>query len=480
MFRKYIVIPLCLFFSVLYAESYSGYRLDHGLLMDGGGYNFQAGSRRDTFAKSGKGDSTTWNVDWNLYLTGNYRTQKSRREESLESGYLSRGRVDLEVLVEKKWDGLDFSLLFSPILGGSEERVVEKTNRTLLDGEGILGIHWNDSRSFLQAGRGFQRLDRYGFFLNAPMNFLDLGHRMEFSWGWMSWGLLFGNHQPIAMGRGSARSREDLFLATGNYGRLSPANWNHGRRDILGGNWTGGLEFWEGKWNAFGYQVQRSKTNPRDREEFRFGEMFQYVGLEVTGAIIPKILCWEIGGIGFSGFKDRYIPAENNFRPKEFRNSNLYYGKIYSLQGDWRLELSGLTVTQDGFVNLESESQFMGGAGSVLLNRNDFSGFDGWEMPRYDAGGFFLGREWNLPTDFRLETGVFINQVSGIFGIGREAIFRLGVLPLKKEDMSFVYLSFAYAETTAPQNQRIFIEEWEGRAQKNNYRRIFLSAGLLF
>lgn len=438
----------------LYSESNSSHRLDDNLYWNGGGY-VETGNSRIFPLKENDGGY----IGWDVYLNSAYATQKGGLDKDRESGYVFYGALSPEIYLGQNLGDWNLFLLGAPLIGYKNERVVIEEENTLLDGELIAGISLRDDAIYLQMGRGFQRLDRYGFMMNSFMNFIQIG--LNGSWNQFRTGLgLIG---------GNWNSDQD---------RLSPVNWNYERRNVAGVSWYGKISDELIHWNAFSYRMIRDSIQPESNRSFQSGEDFKYNGLEVK--IDPKIwnISFELGGLAMEGYLNEFIPGIFSINdPKNSKSSNLFYGKINWNLEDYIWELNGLIITRDGWEPMNNRSRFMGGEGSILLNLHEFRNVERFESSKLDAVGSYLAKKWTYNHKVELITGIYFNQSNSYFGRGREGILNLGILHEKE---NFLWLSVAYANIDPQITEPVLVEEIREKAKSKDYIRFFISSGFRF
>jgi hypothetical protein len=460
---KYLIlftVTLFSFFSPsLIAESYSGHRLDDALYWNGGSKSENAESRFQSIPDLKIEGEESFIYGWDFYLPLSHRTQKGGLDKDLESGYLSQILFSPEVYLGFVGKELKSYLIIAPIVSYREERILDRDIDRILDAEMILGVQLFQDSVYFQGGRGFQRLDRYGFLMNSFMNFVELGLKFHFKKGWTGIEVLGGNWSET-------------------YQSLSPSHWNADRFNTQGISWKGSIIDDSFTWNLFSHRILRRSQPPERNKSFIFGEDFVYNGLEIT--VDPKVFYTklEAGAIGMTGYQDRYLPMVFTLNDsKKFQNSILYYGKISIDPKIFTFELNGLYETRSGWQSMKQESRFMGGQGSILLNLSSYRNVDRYSEDRLESTGIYLGKDWIVFHDQKIKLGIFLNQAYSYFGKGNEAILQMGWMDSRN---NFILISSAYAIVDPQKLGGNFTEELRTELPNKDYLRFFVTAGIRF
>ncbi|MCC5816408.1 MAG: hypothetical protein JJT78_16785 [Leptospira sp.] len=460
---KYLIlftIFTSIFFSQsLISESYSSHRLDDGLYWNGGSRSEKLESRFHSIPNLEFENEGSLLYGWDFYLPFRHRTQKGGLEEDLETGYLSQIQFTPELYLGYLGKEFKTYLIIAPLVSYREDRILERDIDRILDTELIIGLQLFQDKIYIQGGRGFQRIDRYGFLMNSFMNFIEVGIKFNLKKGWIGIEALGGNWNDT-------------------YQSLSPSHWNADRYNTHGISLKGSVFEDTFKWNLFTHRIMKRPQFPQRNSSFFFGEDFVYNGLEVT--IDPKILYTklELGGISMNGNLDTYLPSSFTINDtKKYQNSILYYGKITLEPQFLTFELNGLYETKSGWQPMKQESRFMGGQGSILLNLSTYRNTDRYSDERLESAGIYLGRDWSIFGDQKFKLGIFYNQAFSYFGKGNEAILQMGWMDSRS---NFVFISSAYAVIDPQRLGGNFIEELRTELPNRDYLRFFITAGLRF
>ncbi len=468
-FNLFLVFVLAISFPIsILSESYSSYRLDDFLYLDNGIRKFVYGTRFDLIHSPAAKDyessqrvtnSSEFSWGWNMYSSGNYLTQKGGRKSNETSFYENLATISPEIYSELSFINLKFFYVggVNSFLGENRKAKIEKD--TGIDVESLIGLKSNTT--YIQAGRGFYRVDKCGFLLNSSMNFIEGAYFLHTDGFYIEFRGIFGNTNP---------EKQDI----------SSGLSNHERRNIQGGLIRGSFIQWKLDWNAFGILQRRLKQFPSYTEDFYPGEEYKYLGVEL-GYGITKYLNLDLGGIGWIGTEDRYIPLIFQESSVRSREGILYYINLeYRLNTKNKLGLSGILERKHRFPDINSKNRFMGGDSSILLNLREhpvFLPLDFTKNTSIEGGGIFWVYRLFSIHEYLAYLKWNVNTTSSYYGLGWEGIASLG---LKNDLLGFVFLSFAHARILPNVSSGLVVEEIQVPLKEERYERIFISGGIVF
>ncbi|WCL48780.1 hypothetical protein [Leptospira sp. GIMC2001] len=511
-----ICLGLLIITPSLYSESYSEHRLDDDLYRRGGGrqitvksraHNLQSGSVEYSKIQSDQNTQSLpdnkFSYIWNIYSTPRYLSRKGGRSEDLQSGYQSQLQIDPEFAFLAKTGLFKFYTVISPSISYEEEQIVRKQRETLRDGEIIIGLetsYFQDSmNSFLQGGRGFQRLDRYGFIMADRMNFIEFGNRFNLGFGTIGLSLIGGNYNKSQM-------------------NLSPRVWNEDRYNIHGGSFI--LENW---WNLFSIQLfyynQFQDKNPQDfGTSLMPGEKSGYSGFDFIIKNFYEGFSFGGGLIQFDIEKDFYMDYIYIENPKISHSSRLYFGKLEWTNRDWYMDLGFFLRTNECYKPMKGSIQMLGGSSSALIGIHDFyslgqfatndqsnSSFRNGEVSTNNnhnanlatrnldlnrfqnfginsgamqVAGLHISKSWVWLGE-NWDTGIYLNSSNSYLGRGLEGILRFGWSGQIREDKnSFAFVSVAQARITGAKEVSEFVEGLDEKRLQSDFIQFYISCGI--
>lgn len=447
----------------LQAESYSSHRLDDGLYSQGGGRNNISAPRIQEFLNEKKSSTNNWKLD--LYSQSRFRSQKGGRTQDQQSRYEAYGALEPE-LQWVKASYLQPFLVLAPKIGAAQSQIVQNEKFTIYDFEGIAGLKLPllPGNSFLQAGRGFQRLDRYGFVFNDRMNFIELGLSQE----WMDMSLGFS-------------------LVSGNYSSdnlsLTPRDWKEDRRNLWGGHMfiqknNGSLAYG----NLYFYRSLTNKHISTYQDSFVPSESLSYLGADLGSNIFDTKYFLELGGNSLKSYQNLYLP--DSYQSSTELSNTLFttYAKLGWKDENWRLEATGLLQSKQGYFAMSGPLRIMGGETSILLGWNTYA--ERWnELKRgFQMGGIFIDRRYEILGYSDWHTSLFINSANLELGRGYEGILHLGKKSLFKQEQhrNFFLASIAYAKVLPREKESFIIDEIQVQQKPREFLKFYFSLGLNF
>lgn len=458
----------------LQAESYSSHRLDDALYNEGGGRNVSVSKRIQEFdteisksiSESGakeKVSNNHWKVD--LYSQAKFRSQKGGLSEDKESRYEALGAVEPELLWKNNSYIQPFVVL-APKIGAVQSQIVKNEKFTIYDFEGIAGISlpFVPGNTFLQTGRGFQRLDKYGLVFNSRMNFVELGVNYEWLGNTFGFSLLSGNY-----------SSDTKTFTTSDY--------KEQRRNIWGGN----LNFQKKKGmqaygNLYYYRSQSNKQIPTYFDSFEPLESISYLGADLGTNIGDSDFYIELGGNSLQTYQNLYLPDSYQSITENKKALYTSYGKFGWKDSNWRFELAGLVQSKEGYYSLSGPLRIMGGDSSILLGWNTYSPRWNEFKPGLQMGGVFLNRAYSMFGISGWHTSLFLNSANIEIGRGYEGILHFTKKGLfsKSEDANFLLASVAYANVIPREKVAYIIDEIQKDQDAREYLKFYFSLGFKF
>ncbi|WP_241548239.1 hypothetical protein [Leptospira yasudae] len=400
------------------------------------------------------------------------------REEQADRSF-SRGILSPEVGWTTKGERLYSKILISPFLQYEESILGTKTVTRGADGEFLWITGWDSPslRIGIEAGRGYQRLDRNGFFFAGFANY------GEFQFEWKPLGLsanLVGaqiRNSPLFSTRDRAESPQ----------RIS----------------GGSLQLSENKFvqnfRIFYYSYQESRQEPVKGDfflqaaPFRPYGKFQYYGLEFSSA---KFFGFRLDAdaIRVLGVREYGIDAFQSYQTRQSTNGGLAGARIVWEREEASYFLGGIYTSKDsdlrtdrnsnGYAGLRTDLRGYGGKTSFLLTESllvqEGTVFreDGTaSKPNYENKGFSLfqigvRKKWR---ETWTAQGMILTSSSSL-GRGWEGIATAGY----QSEFSYILMSLSYAYVDPQRERNNFIDEWRTKEPIREYSRIYLSAGIYF
>ncbi|WP_425528950.1 hypothetical protein [Leptospira yasudae] len=505
----------------LAAESYSSYRLDDRLLLEDGkreltgkgrfadfkteindakkkresnspnqtsvgaketsvsnnGVNENGGKESPSDPNSASGSKQKFYANGFVLYRGMTQNGGTREEQADRS--FSRGILSPEVGWTAKGERLYSKILISPFLQYEESILGTKTVTRGADGEFLWIIGWDSPslRIGIEAGRGYQRLDRNGFFFAGFANY------GEFQFEWKPLGLsanLVGaqiRNSPLFSTRDRAESPQ----------RIS----------------GGSLQLSENKFvqnfRIFYYSYQESRQEPVKGDfflqaaPFRPYGKFQYYGLEFSSA---KFFGFRLDAdaIRVLGVREYGIDAFQSYQTRQSTNGGLAGARIVWEREEASYFLGGIYTSKDsdlrtdrnsnGYAGIRTDLRGYGGKTSFLLTESllvqEGTVFreDGTaSKPNYEHKGFSLfqigvRKKWR---ETWTAQGMILTSSSSL-GRGWEGIATAGY----QSEFSYILMSLSYAYVDPQKERKNFIDEWRTKEPIREYSRIYLSAGIYF
>ncbi|AOP34563.1 hypothetical protein A0128_12310 [Leptospira tipperaryensis] len=458
------------------AESFPEYRLDDLLLLEEGKRDLK-GKGRFTFPKKETSDSSSFYVNATLLYRG--LTQNGGKREEQADRSFSRGIASPEFGWSQKGERFYQQILISPFLQYEESIIGTKTTTRGADGELLYLSGWETPfwKLGMEAGRGYQRLDRNGFLF---VGFLNYG---EFIAQWKPMGLSFS-----AIG---AQMQNSILY--------SERNADESARRISGGSLSISEKYGLENFRIFYYLYQESRQDSvkgdlfLKESPFRPGGRYQYYGFEFSSAKVFG-LSLDLDGIAVSGSREYGINAFQSYRTSLSTFGTLLGSKLNWERPEATYFLGGLYTSKDpnlrtdsdsnGYSGIRTDPRGYGGKTSfllmesLLLQEGTVFHEDGTtSRPNYENKGIQLFQAGARKTwEKRWTAQAMILTSSSPLGRGWEGIGTAGF----QSEHSYILISLSYAVVDPQRQEKILFDEWAKKADKKEYSRIYLSAGVYF
>ncbi|MCZ8342114.1 MAG: hypothetical protein O9301_03715 [Leptospira sp.] len=463
-----IVVSVLSFFNPLAAESYSDFVFDDAKSHQ----NYGAVSKSKPKSIEAEG----WNVDTQLFLSPSFRSQKGGEDSERANRYLSKNQIVAPTRIQNTQSNFNFGFLISPRAIYTEERITNREIQKIGDSEAFL--YWtqniNTTKLKIDAGRAYNRLDRFGFLFVGMSNFGQIQITSQNRWEWNLIGLVFKNEEE----------------------NLDERAFRQKTRNIAGTSLkSNDLFFWE-EWRIFFYRYKEPVFNPNQNPflpQRNFGE-FMYSGFDFRSKRLNDFYFFDLSFINALGER------KNSFTPfsetKFVTNSILAYGALHREESDLFLSLAGLYTKKDqrnrsdfnsnGFAGSGAEPRVLGGYSSFLLyqtisdsepifNDTKINKDPNFENKGIQIFGMQIGKRWNS----KLRTDLFVNRSDSNLGKGTEVIAKAHITPFESQN-SFFQFSIAYAQVNPMTSRTLLIEPFSEKIPVKEYVRIYLSSAIQF
>lgn len=477
---RFVFLLFCIFQILqvsVEAESYSGYRLDDLLLLKDG--------KKDLNGK-GRFDETEKEIEakpGNFYAnaTGLYRglTQKGGSREEQADRSFSRGILSPEVGFRNRGERFYHKILISPFLQYEESIIGNKTATRGADGELLWITGWESPtlRVGIEAGRGYQRLDRNGFLF---VGFLNYG---EFQFHW----------KPLGI----------TASAIGAQLQNSPLVTERDRNESLERISGGSVQILENSilqnFRIFYYLYKESRQEIvkgdlfLNASPFRPYGQFQYYGFEFSSAKFFGLRL-DADAIHVSGSRQYGLDAYRSYQTLQSTSANLFGTKLVWERPEASYFLGGFYSSKDGdlrtdrnsngYAGIRTDPRGYGGKTSFLLMEslllqegNVFSEDGTASKPNFENKGIQLlqlGVQKNWEQKWTAQ-GMLLSSSSPM-GHGWEGILTGGY----QSEYAYILMSLSYAYVDPQQEKKILFEEWRTKEVIREYSRVYLSAGVYF
>ncbi|XDD46226.1 hypothetical protein AB3N60_16185 [Leptospira sp. WS39.C2] len=408
---------------------------------------------------------------------GKFQSQKGGIDSEKANRYHSEGIITTPTLFSYTQPNWSSGLFIAPRVSVSESRIINKEVRTVYDSEAafLLTKELSKIQISIETGRGYNRLDRYGFVFVGMANYISLSLNTKF--GFRLTGIRL-NAKP---------ELENWF---------GPP-WSGYRREMYGGRISSEkILFWEEfRIFQFVYEDPNHNTNNSPGSSQRVSGRYSYTGIEFQSKPFLDIWGFDFTAISLQGESKSTNTAWSE--SKTSTNSYLGFFSLHSQNEKLSFALAGLLTKKDqkdrsdsnsnGYASSFAEPKVLGGYSSFLL----FQSLDFIHPPLFrdrplpqnpnfenkgiQMFGIQFGWDWNS----WIRSDLFLNRADSILGKGNEVITKLSVTAKDYGNLVSQF-SFSYTEMD-PRRQRVFITEpFTEKEPNKEYIRIYISLGMQY
>ncbi|WP_243401349.1 hypothetical protein [Leptospira harrisiae] len=462
------------FFSNLFAESYSDSIFDD----DRANRHFGRVVVKERSQSIPTGpEAKGFGFQSNLISGGKFQSQKGGLDSEKANRYYTQGILTTPSLFYYLSQGWNLAVLVAPRVGVSEGRIVGKEVRTIYDSEitALASKEISGIQVALEAGRGFNRLDRFGFFFVG-----------------------MANYGSVSFFHSSGLRITGIRLnAKPEWENWSAPPWSGYRREIYGGLLSSEKTlFWEEfRFFHYVYTDPNHNTNGQILSGQRVFGRYSYSGMEFLSKKFWETWALDLVGIRLLGeSKSSSAPWSEK---QIATNSYLGYLSLHSQGEKFSFALSGLVTKKDskdrldsnsnGYASNFAEPRVLGGYSSFLLyqtldlvNPPQFRDVPTRENPNFENKGnriygIQMGMDWN--SFFR--TDLFLNRSDSALGKGNEIIGKVSFLSNEFGKL-FAQASASYAVMDPRKTRVLITEPFTEEEPKKEYLRFYLSLGIQF
>jgi hypothetical protein len=470
-----IFLLLWSFSGDLLSESYSSYLFDDfKAQQDWGRVKVHTKTRNE---QAGILPAEGFQTMYQIFTAVNFRSQKGGTNREEANKYQANASGNSEINFQYKSGSQHFSFLIGPRWIAYESRIVDRTRTSVWDSEGIFSytLDLNKLRLALEGGRGWQRLDGFGFLFNGMAN--------------------YGQFQ-IASSDLFSLSLHSLSFKPEEES-ISPKAWNYERKEIIGGAIRSSDHFFWENIQVFHYIYKEpiSSKNPTQIfPSYQFGS-FLYSGFEFRSAKF-----WEDTSIDLSFIRTTGI-RKNKTAPwtetRETTNATLGYGSLHGVVSHIFLAMSGLYTSKDkisrtdsennGFAAPLAEPRVLGGYSSFLLyqsvyfqNDRTFYEFYDKRNPGFEnKGQRMIGLQIGYNLFSKTRGDIYLNRSSSEIGNGTEVILKVAQ-NFESYFKGFLSGSICYAVVDSNKKTIWISEPFTEIEKRKEFLRFYVSAGFQF
>ncbi|EMY62680.1 hypothetical protein [Leptospira terpstrae] len=422
-------------------------------------------------------ENTGFGVQTELISGGRFQSQKGGLDSEKANRHYTQGILTTPTLFYYAGQGWNLGFLLAPRVVLSEAQVVNKEVRTVYDSEAtaLLSKEISGIKVAFEVGRGFNRLDRYGFFFVGMANYGSVS--ISHSSGFRITGIQL-NAKP---------ELENWF---------GPP-WSGYRREIYGGLISSEKTlFWEEfRFFHYLYSDPNHNSNGQILSGQRRSGRYSYSGMEFQSRKFWDT--WAIDLVGIRLLGESKSSSNPWSEEKIATNSYLGYLSLHSQGEKFSFALAGLVTKKDtkdrldsnsnGYASNFAEPRVLGGYSSFLLYQSldlvyppQFRDVPSKDIPNFENKGnrmFGIQMGWDWFPFFR--TDLFFNRSDSLLGKGNEVI---GKLSFSTNDYGklFAQLSASYT-LMDPNKTRVWITEpFTESEPKKEYIRFYISLGVQF
>ncbi|EMY68453.1 hypothetical protein [Leptospira vanthielii] len=408
---------------------------------------------------------------------GRFQSQKGGVDSEKANRYYTQGSFTTPSLFYYAGQGWNLGILLAPRVVLSEGRVVEKEVRTIYDSEAtaLLSKEISGIQVAFEVGRGFNRLDRYGFFFVGMANYgsVSISHSSGFR--------ITGIHL-------NAKPELENWFGP---------PWTGYRREIYGGLISSEKTlFWEEfRFFHYVYSDPNHNSNGQILSGQRLSGRYSYSGMEFQSRKFWDTWIIDLAGIRLLGeSKSSSNPWSEN---QTATNSYLGYLSLHSQGEKFSFAIAGLVTKKDqkdrldsnsnGYASNFAEPRVLGGYSSFLLYQSldlihppQFRDVPTKENPNFEnKGNRIYGVQMGMDWYSFFRTDLFINRSDSILGKGNEVIGKVSFLSNDYGKL-FAQLSVSYT-VMDPRRTRVWITEpFTEEEPKKEYIRFYVSLGTQF
>ncbi|MCW7502624.1 hypothetical protein [Leptospira paudalimensis] len=408
---------------------------------------------------------------------GKFQSQKGGIDSEKANRYHSEGILTTPTLFSFTQSTWTSGFFVAPRVTLSESRITNKEVKTVYDSEVSFLFTKEISKIQLsmEVGRGYNRLDRYGFVFVGMANSIFLSLNTQY--GFRLTGIRL-NAKP---------ELENWF---------GPP-WTGYRREFYGGRISSEkILFWEEfRLFHFVYEDPNHNTNVTLGSGQKVSGRYSYSGIEFQSKPFFETWSFDFTTIRLLGeSKSSSSPWSES---KIATNSYLGYFSLHTQNEKLSFALAGLVTKKDekdrtdsnsnGYASSFAEPRVMGGYSSFLLYQSlDFvhpplfrdrpiSANPNFENKGNQIFGLQLGWDWNS----WIRSDLFINRSDSILGKGNEVI---GKLSLQAKDFGNLVSQFSlsYTEMDPRKNKVLITEPFTEKEPNKEYLRFYVSLGIQF
>lgn len=420
---------------------------------------------------------TGFGSETSLISGGRFQSQKGGMDAEKANRYHAEGLITTPTLFSYLTPNASYGLFLAPRIVLSESRVTNKEVRTVYDSEGsfLFAKEIAKIQVSMEIGRGFHRLDRYGFIFVGMANFFSMS--LNTKSGFRITGVRL-NVKP---------ELENWF---------GPP-WSGYRRELYGVRISSeNILFWdEFRIFHFVYEDPNHNTNQAFGSGQRISGRYSYSGIEFSSKPFFETWGFDFAAIRLLGeSKSSTSPWSES---KIATNSYLGFFSLHSQNEKLSFAFAGLVTKKDekdrldsnsnGYASSFAEPRVLGGYSSFLLYQSlDFvhpplfrdrstSQNPNFENKGIQMFGIQFGWDWNS----WIRSDLFLNRADSILGKGTEAIAKLS-LTAKDYGNLVSQFSVSYAEMD-PRRQRVLVTEpFSEKEPIKEYMRFYVSLGIQF
>ncbi|MCW7479855.1 hypothetical protein ND858_01805 [Leptospira kanakyensis] len=462
------------FFSNLSAVSYSDSAMDD----DRANRNFGrvvVTERNQTIPNAS--EKPGFGLQTELITGGKFQSQKGGLDSEKANRYYTQGILTTPSLFYYAGQGWNLGILLAPRVGVSEGRIIDKEVRTIYDSE-ITALASKDISGIqlaLEVGRGFNRLDRFGFFFVGMANYGSVS--FSHSSGIRITGIQL-NVKP-------------------EWENWSAPPWSGYRREIYGGILgSEKILFWEEfRFFHYVYNDPNHNTNGEILSGQRVSGRYSYSGMEFQSRKFWET--WAVDLVGIRLLGESKSSSSPWLEKQTATNSYLGYMSLHSKGEKLSLGFAGLVTKKDekdrvdsnsnGYASSFAEPRVLGGYSSFLLyqsldlvNPPGFRDVPSKNNPNFEnKGNRIYGIQMGFDWYSWFRTDIFLNRSDSVLGKGNEVI---GKLSFSSNDYGKLFAQMSASYTIMdPNGTRILITEpFTEELPKKEYVRFYVSLGIQF